>query len=185
MKLSPALRQALRRLKLLGPLGRAQTAGKEKAQHSQELRRPLDVLLDTIATIGLSGAFKTANSSGEDDTLEAQLMRRNARLEAAIAELERDGRARRESEKRFRSLVRNTSDIISIFEADGTVTFESPAIERMLGYRPEEQVGTNAFRWVHPDDMERALSIFIEVLDTPGIHSPIELRVPHADGSWR
>jgi PAS domain S-box-containing protein len=54
-----------------------------------------------------------------------------------------------------------------------------------LGHTPEEQVGTNAFASIHPDDTGRASRIFAEVLKRPGLHSPLEFRVPHKDGSWR
>jgi PAS domain S-box-containing protein len=91
----------------------------------------------------------------------------------------------KESEERFRSLVQYTSDIITILEADGTVRYVSPALERVMGYKPEEQIGTNAFGSVHPDDRERALDTFAEVLKRPGLHPPLEFRVPHKDGSWR
>jgi diguanylate cyclase (GGDEF)-like protein/PAS domain S-box-containing protein len=90
-----------------------------------------------------------------------------------------------ESEERFRSLVQYSSDIITILAADGTVHYVSPAVERVTGYRPEEQVGTNAFGSVHPDDREQALNTFAEVLKRPGLHPPLEFRVPHKDGSWR
>src|SRR5215211_2905505 len=91
----------------------------------------------------------------------------------------------KESEKRFRSLVQYSSDIITILDADGTVHYVSPAVERVTGYRPEEQVGTNAFGSVHPDDREQALNTFAKVLKRPGLHPPLEFRVPHKDGSWR
>jgi PAS domain S-box-containing protein len=94
-------------------------------------------------------------------------------------------RAIKESEARFRSLVQNTSDIITLLEADGTVRYISPAIESMTGYKPEEQIGIKAFGAVHPEDRERASSIFAEVLKRPGLHPPLEFRVPHKDGSWR
>src|SRR5215218_4962150 len=93
--------------------------------------------------------------------------------------------ALKESEERFRSLVQYTSDIITILEADGTIRYVSPAVERITGYKPEEQVGTNAFGSVHPDDRDRALDTFAEVLKRPGLHPPLEFRVPHKDGSWR
>ena len=82
-------------------------------------------------------------------------------------------------------LVQDTSDIITLIDADGTVHYESSALEQVMGYRPEDQLGTRAFDWVHPDDMDQALSIFAEVLSTPGLHAPIEFRAPHKDGSWR
>jgi diguanylate cyclase (GGDEF)-like protein/PAS domain S-box-containing protein len=90
-----------------------------------------------------------------------------------------------ESEERFRSLVQYSSDIITILAADGTVRYVSPAVERVTGFKPEEQVGTNAFGSVHPDDREQALNTFSEVLKRPGLHPPLEFRVPHKDGSWR
>src|SRR5215218_5466259 len=89
-----------------------------------------------------------------------------------------------ESEERFRSLVQNSSDIITILEADGTVRYVSPAVKRVTGYKPEEKVGTNAFGSVHPDDRDRALATFAEVLKRPGLHPRLEFRVPHKDGSW-
>src|SRR5919107_292163 len=90
-----------------------------------------------------------------------------------------------ESEERFRSLVQYSSDIITILAADGTVHYVSPAVERVTGFKPEEQQGTNAFGSVHPDDRERALDTLAEVLKRPGLHPPLEFRVPHKDGSWR
>ena len=91
----------------------------------------------------------------------------------------------RESEERFRSLVQHTSDIITILEADGSIRYVSPAVERVVGYRPEEQIGTNAFGSVHPADREQASNTFAEVLKRPGPHPPLKFRVPHKDGSWR
>jgi diguanylate cyclase (GGDEF)-like protein/PAS domain S-box-containing protein len=89
-----------------------------------------------------------------------------------------------ESEERIRTLLQNTSDIITLLEADGTVRYISPAVERVTGYKPEERIGINAFSSVHPDDREQALNTFAEELKEPGLHAPLEFRVPHKDGSW-
>src|SRR5215211_4660272 len=93
-------------------------------------------------------------------------------------------KALEESGERTRALLQNTSDIITLLEADGTVRYISPAVERVTGYKPEEQIGTNAFDSVHPDDREQALNTFSEVLKEPGLQPPFEFRVPHKDGSW-
>ena len=84
---------------------------------------------------------------------------RKPRRESDAAE-----RAIRQSERRYRILVQSTSDIITLIGADGTVHYESSALERVMGYRSEDQVGTNAFDWVHPDDVERALGLLAEIL---------------------
>ena len=49
---------------------------------------------------------------------------------------------RRQSEARFRSLVAHSSDLITVLDAHGTVTYQSPSVERVLGYRVDEIEGT-------------------------------------------
>src|SRR5215218_8530057 len=102
-----------------------------------------------------------------------------------VTERKEAERVVKESEERFRSLVQHTSDIITILDADGSIRYVSPAVEMVMGYKPEEQVGTNAFGSVHPDDREQAANTFAEVLKRAGLHPPLEFRVPHKDGSWR
>ena len=90
-----------------------------------------------------------------------------------------------ESEKRFRSLVQNVSDIIAVLDAEGVICYESPSVERLLGYSPEDLVGRSAFDYVHPDDLQRVRSIFVEMTKRAGTSGPVEIRVRHVDGSWR
>ena len=72
-----------------------------------------------------------------------------------------------------------------ILEADGSLRYVSPAADRVLGYRPEDLVGTLAFDYVHPEDIEYVSKSFAQTLDKPGVHPPIEYRVRAADDSWR
>ena len=48
---------------------------------------------------------------------------------------------RRRGEARFASLVRHASDLITVLETDTTVTYQSPSIERILGYVPNDLLG--------------------------------------------
>jgi PAS domain S-box-containing protein len=83
-------------------------------------------------------------------------LKRIEHLEAASAELKRNEEALREREKRFQGMLHNISDLITVIGAEGTVRYENNlAAERLLGYQPEEKVETNAFKWIHPDDVER------------------------------
>ena len=83
------------------------------------------------------------------------------------------------------SLLENTSDVIAVLEVDGTIRFASPAVKRMLGYSPEEVVGTSVFFFVHPDDYEGALEAFAETLEGPGVLPTLVFRARHSDGTWR
>lgn len=95
-------------------------------------------------------------------------------------------RALVESEERLRSvMVQYASDVITILDREGRVTYESPAIKYTLGYGPEEMVGAPALDLVHPDDAERAGRELGRIFERGGVSPPVEFRVRHADGSWR
>lgn len=127
----------------------------------------------SILTVAFS-AFSWRRSKAERKT-----------SERGCEQVEEAEEARRRSEEYFRLLVQNTSDIISVIEADGTVRYMSLATERILGYRSEDQIGTNAFLWIDPEDVEYALDTFAEVLGKPEVTMRMELWVPHKDGSHR
>jgi PAS domain S-box-containing protein len=96
------------------------------------------------------------------------------------------GRALRESEERFRSLTENLSDVISVVDSNGTIVYQSPSIERVLGYTAQERVGTKSFDYVHPDDESAARAKFAEMMTSaPGTVGSLSLRARHKDGSWR
>jgi len=88
------------------------------------------------------------------------------------------------AERRFRSLVQHSTDIYSIISLDGRILYESPAVEPTLGYAVADRVGTQAMTVIHPDDQPLAEAALAQ-LQTSGTETEIELRVRHADGSWR
>src|SRR6185369_7838672 len=91
----------------------------------------------------------------------------------------------RRSEERFRSLVRNSVDVNMILAADGSILYESPAVERVLGYKAEVRVGKAALEFVDEADRRRLERLFLMVARRPNTEASAELRARHADGSWR
>ena len=106
-------------------------------------------------------------------------------LTETVLELERTQQALRESELRFRSLIENALDIITVIDSEGTITFESPSIQAILGYKPDELVGQNAFSLVHPDDAFVVQGAVRRLLQDPSNIEALEFRFRHKDGSWR
>jgi len=97
----------------------------------------------------------------------------------------RDVTERNAEKHRFQALTERSSDIITILNADGTYQYQSPSIEHVLGYEPDEMVGENAFECIHPDDRERVKEVFERAVTDPDATPTAEYRVQHADGSWR
>ena len=68
-------------------------------------------------------------------------------------------------EEQFRVLVETTSDFIWEIDEKGTYTYVSPQVKSMLGYEPEEMVGKTPFDFMSPDESERILLIFNDLVE--------------------
>lgn len=92
---------------------------------------------------------------------------------------------RRQSEARFSSLVQNSSDVVMVVEADSTMRYISPSVERVLGYEPGDLEGTKLATLIHPDDKTQVLQ-FLTSGGHDGDTRPglAEFRLRHRDDSW-
>ena len=103
---------------------------------------------------------------------------------AVVSERERAERELQRSELYFRSLIENTSDLISIVDSRGVVQYESPSSQRILGYN-DGLKGQNIFEFVHPDDVAEVGDTFQRKLIGQRIGATAQYRFRHHDGSWR
>ena len=90
-----------------------------------------------------------------------------------------------QNEKRFRALIENSSDAISLFDAEGNITYTSAATARVLGLNPHDLLGRSAFDLIHPDDFDMVRRKVEEVRSNP--HDPVQVRarVLAQDAQWR
>jgi diguanylate cyclase (GGDEF)-like protein/PAS domain S-box-containing protein len=87
--------------------------------------------------------------------------------------------------EQFRSLVQNSSDVVTIVSPDGTVRYQSPSVEGVFGYPSESLTGSKISNVLHPEDGIRLLSFLEEAAFEPGATFTLEIRWRHGDGSWR
>ncbi|HNW51840.1 MAG TPA: PAS domain S-box protein [Prolixibacteraceae bacterium] len=87
------------------------------------------------------------------------------------------------SENRFRKLVENGYDMISLLDGSGHMTYSSPSIETVLGKKVETLIGNYFTDLVHPDDHETLIHLFTKIIQaSEHIHfGPI--RVQHNSGA--
>ena len=90
----------------------------------------------------------------------------------------------RQNEARFRSLVQHSSDVIIVTRPNGVMRFVSPSANRVFGYDPSEMIGRPIATLLHPDDRDRAATLFEHAAKTPGVTGPVEWRFRQPDGSW-
>jgi len=90
-----------------------------------------------------------------------------------------------ESEIRFRSLIENSTDLVTILRVDGEIGYTSPSVTRLLGYQPEEINGKNVLSFLHTEDQARAAAASTPGVPEEQIGSFIEVRLRHKDGTWR
>jgi PAS domain S-box-containing protein len=121
-----------------------------------------------------------ANNLVDDPTVNGVVI--NAR---DITERKRAEEALKQREEHFRILIENSLDDVSILDRDGSIIYQSPSVERVLGYKSDEHIGRSALEFVHPDDLQHMSKSFIELLENPGSIYQGEVRAQHRDGSWR
>lgn len=89
-----------------------------------------------------------------------------------------------QSESKFRSLIQNSLDIITILSREGCIIYESPSVEKILGYHPDNLLGKMVFDFIHPEDIPSAKTAFQKILDNPQESVTIELRFQNQNQSW-
>ena len=129
------------------------------------IREPL---VHGLAGLGLLGVLLTISLLG----------RSTSAREIVEAEL-------RHSEGRFKTLVRNASDIIIVTDSSGMLQYVSPAFERILGISAAQYAARSAADLMHPDDLARMKAQAPAREDVVKHGWETELRLQDAEGSWR
>jgi PAS domain S-box-containing protein len=88
-----------------------------------------------------------------------------------------------ESEKDLRFIAEESTDTISTHSPDGGYTYVSRRCLEMLGYTPEELIGTSAYAYFHPDDLALIQASHVEALNNPEL-TTMTYRSRRKDGAY-
>jgi PAS domain S-box-containing protein len=93
-------------------------------------------------------------------------------------------KARERELQQYEAYLEGSSDVITVLDPTGTITYQSPAVERVLGYDRTEFVGQNGFDYIHPDDLDEVREQFTALVADPSATVTLECRFKTADGEW-
>ena len=89
-----------------------------------------------------------------------------------------------QNEQRFRALIQNSSDVISILDEQGRFIYNTPSAQTVFGYPSEDLAGKSSFTWIHPDDLELVRGAYAKVVKRTNQGFPTEYRFRKGDGTW-
>ena len=89
------------------------------------------------------------------------------------------------SEKRFKGIIENSADMVTMLDATGKIVYASPAVSKTFGYSHHEIMTMNFIEVLHPDDVNTASEFITEVLRSPFIPLTCPLiRERRKDGTY-
>ncbi len=92
---------------------------------------------------------------------------------------------RQRSEARFSSLVQHSSDVVMVVDADSTIRYMSPSVERVFGYSANEVEGTKLTEIIHPDEKASVLQFLMSGVREDDAHPALtEYKIRHQDDFW-
>jgi two-component system sporulation sensor kinase A len=89
----------------------------------------------------------------------------------------------RSSEEKYKNIISNLMDIVIILDLKGNFQYISPQIDEIAGFKQEEMIGKNGFKFMHPDDVKNAAEILRDAI-TEKKKVYIEYRTIHRDGHY-
>ncbi|MBI3520116.1 MAG: PAS domain S-box protein, partial [Bacteroidetes bacterium] len=88
------------------------------------------------------------------------------------------------NEKRFRSIIEYTGDLITLTNGDGNIIYMSLSLEKAIGYTQEEILNKSYKMTIHPDFKEESELIFEQLIKNPGVPIPRLTKILHKDGHF-
>ena len=163
------------------PIQRVAAASRRIARGDIDVRSPI------------AGPLEIASLAGDVNSMADALVERSEKLnaylsknlEARTTDLEQANVALEESEQRFRSLVQNAPDLITVVDIKTGVLYQSPSVKRVLGFEAEEFTGVRLSTIVHEEDLQTLVAFIHQQVSKPDEVARVEVRLRHRDGNWR
>lgn len=179
--------------KVIGILELASLAGFSEL-HQAFLREISEIIARTIYNLNINETTlrlldESRRMSAEVDGQRRKLLENAQHMTITQEKLEQTNNQLEEkmlevnnAHKRLEALLERSSEIISIYEPDGTIRYESPSIKHILGYNPNDLIGRSEKSKVHPDDVNNFEKHFTQTISHPDKSFTLQFRYLKKDG---
>ncbi|MCW5909489.1 MAG: PAS domain S-box protein [Cyclobacteriaceae bacterium] len=113
----------------------------------------------------------------EMQATQEELQRSNLMLEEQVEEVNH-------TRNRMQLLLENASEVITIYEENGSIRYISPSVETILGYAPSEIQGTTDLEHVHPDGQEIYQNLFAQLKANPNEKVTVQFEYKNKNGRY-
>ena len=132
--------------------------------------------------------FDIINKNGEIRSClgSAKLYQREGYFEGSVMDITERKQAEQklqQSESKYRSLVETAGAGVAAIDLNGNLTFANQSLLEVLGYSEDEVIGRNFFDFLHPDDSQRVMEIFMKGISDPDSKPRLEFRLLHKNGA--
>ncbi|HEX2194842.1 MAG TPA: EAL domain-containing protein [Candidatus Limnocylindria bacterium] len=168
----------------LGP-SRATRAMREAAGRLGTLIEQADAAYRrTAEATGAAADLGTSTLLVSAAVLLVLLFRRSERVQRTALLLAHEKKVLRYSEERFRALVQNSSDMVTVIDGSGIIRYQSPTAQTLLGHRSVDLIGRSWQSMLHADDIALATDVLHASSQGRPWRGAVEWRMQRSDGSW-
>lgn len=119
---------------------------------------------------------------GNNHTELMELHQRITELDQLEIERERAEEKLRKVQEKMREVFGKAEEVITIVQ-DRQIKYVNPYVEELIGYTPEELIGTSFAHYIHPDELPRLAKFYLQRIAGEDVPNVYETIIKHKDGS--
>ncbi|MFQ5335394.1 MAG: PAS domain-containing protein, partial [Flavobacteriales bacterium] len=166
----------------------------KKTTPLSELPRALKAISTILKGNELKGLeIRQTEKSGRIRTMELNAVplmsgRKVVGIQGVFRDLEEVMQGREEERRRMvleKAILANSAEMVIILDTGGEVTYVSPSVELIVGYKPEQVLGKRVFDFIRKEEQTEAHKFFLNSLGIRGSTGIFYVEVHHHNGGLR
>lgn len=144
-----------------------------KKENQKQIELAIDFLTECLAPYEMK-------EKGYEELIK-KLQKQNSHLQKEIGQREESQQDLKKNKEHFQQLIENALDLITVINFDGTIRYQSPSIENILGYSEDEFVGNSIFDFIHEGDWKEVREKLQSISEDVWNEVSVQFKIRHKD----